>query len=158
MYKLFMKIGARSEVPTKADQRESYLNDFWRSMYMKNHQVPADIPFAIIIEEFTTALVQGEAKRKGNNQAAICQAFNAWICREDVRNRLYEIRNRRYPDAKPKEIPARATEESIRDYSDEELHEKLEAIKPFEGLKMVNQMIEELEKEIERRETVNSNQ
>lgn len=160
LYKLFMKIGAMSELPTKTSQMESFLNDFWKTIYLKNHLVPADVPFGIIIEEFTTALVQGSVRRKGNNQAAICQAFNAWITRQEVRNRLIEIHNRRNPDSQPRQIPERASKETVQDYSDEQLMEKLESIRPFEGLKLVNQMIEELEKEAERRglEIVNSEQ
>ena len=151
LYKLFMKIGASSEVPTAGDQRESFLNDFWRTLYLRNHQCPGDIPFGIIIDEFTIALVQGRAERKGNNQAAICQAFNDWISRPDVRNRLYELRDRAYPDNKPKQIPKTATPETVADYSDEELQQKLKSIKPMAGINMVDQMIGELEGEIERR-------
>ena len=151
LYKLFMKIGATNELPEESHLLTSFLNDFWRTLYLRNHQCPGDIPFGIIIDEFTIALVQGRAERKGNNQAAICQAFNDWISRPDVRNRLYELRDRAYPDNKPKQIPKTATPETVADYSDEELQQKLKSIKPMAGINMVDQMIGELEGEIERR-------
>jgi len=61
------------------------------------------------------------------------------------------IRNRMYPDHKPKEIPKNATPETVADYSDEELVSKLNTIKRMAGLKMADMMIEELENEIKRR-------
>ena len=151
LYKLHMKIGATNELPREKNMRDSFLNDFWVTLYLRNNLCPGDIPFGIIIQEFTTALVLGEAERKGNNQAAICQAFNQWISQDKVRNRLYQLRDEAYPAQKPKQVAENATPETVRDYSDEELQQKLKAIKPMAGVGMVDQMIGELEKEIERR-------
>lgn len=151
LYKLFMKIGATNELPEEKNLLVSFLNDFWETLYLRNHQCPGDIPFHIIISEFTVALVQGVAERKGNNQSAICQAFNAWISRTDVRNRLYQLRDRAYPAQKPKQLSKDATPETVEDYTDEELEAKLTSIKPMAGIGMVDQMIAELEKEIGRR-------
>lgn len=151
LYLLHMKIGATNELPDDDDIRISYLNDFWRTIYLKNNQCPADIPFTIIFEEFTMAMVQGRAKRRGNNQAAIVQAFNSWLSDTDVRNRLYQLWYEKDPDAQPKQLPENATPETVTDYSDEELQKKLSSIKPFAGICMVDRMIEELEDEVERR-------
>lgn len=151
LYKLFMKIGATAELPEDPKNEESYLNDFWVTLYLRNNICPADIPFHIIIDEFTVALVQNVVDRKGNNQAAICAAFNEWIKRPDVRDHLYQIRDRLYPDGKPKQIEKDATPETVADYSDEELQQKLSSIRYMAGIKMVDKMIAELESEIERR-------
>lgn len=148
---LHTKIGADGDLPDDYDERTSWLADLWQTMYLKNNLVPGDIPFPIIIREFTTAMVQGRAERKGNNQAALCQAFNQWISQQNVRNRLYELRDQVYPENKPKQIEENATEPTIADYSDEVLKQKLEAIKPMAGLKTADMMIAELEEEIERR-------
>lgn len=151
LYLLHMKIGATSELPQKEDVRISYLNDFWSTLYLKNTFCPGDIPFDIIITEFTTAIVQGSVTRKGNNQAAICQAFNDWISRDKVRHRLYQLRDEAYPAQKPKQVAENATPETVRDYSDEELQSKLAALRPMAGIQMVDQMIKELGAEVERR-------
>lgn len=151
LYKLYMKIGAISELPENPQQEDSYLNDMWRTMYLRNHLCPADIPFDLIMDEFTLAMVQGTIKRKGNNQAAIVSAFNNWITRPDVRHRLYQVRDQMYPDNRPKQLAKDATPETVADYTDEELQQKLASIKPMAGLLMVDQMIEELEAEMERR-------
>lgn len=153
LYLMLMKIGATGELPQENDLRISFLNDFWNTLYLKNNYCPEDIPFNIIISEFTTALVQGAADRKGNNQAAICQAFNEWISREKVRHRLYQLRDQAYPDSKPKQVAQRATPETVKDYSDEELGKKLKSLQPFSDLNMVSLMITEIEKEIDRRNT-----
>jgi hypothetical protein len=147
LFVMFMKIGGMSELPSDKKLSESYLNDFWKTLYLLNNLCPADIPFTIIIEQFTIALVQGTIERKGNNQSAICTAFNKWIVRSDVRNRLYEIRNRMYPKQKPKELSKNATPETVKDYSDDEILQKIRDISPMKGLKMVDMMVEELEKE-----------
>lgn len=158
LYLMLMKIGATGELPQDEMLRVSFLNDFWSTLYLRNDICPGDIPFGIILSEFTTALVQGVADRKGNNQAAICQAFNNWVKREDVRNRLYLLRDRAYPDQKPKQVPEKATQASIRDCTDEDLSNKLKSIKPMAGIKMVDKMICELESEINRRiEKINKN-
>ncbi len=151
LYILFMKIGAIKELPSNERMKESYLNDFWLDLYYNNHLCPGDIPFHIVIKSFTTSMVQGVIDRKGNNQAAICQAFNRWVVRSDVRNRLYQLRDEMYPEGKPKQITEQATQESITDYSDEELLEKIEQIKPMAGIKMADEMIKRLEKENKRR-------
>jgi hypothetical protein len=151
LYMLFIKIGARDEIPQDKNIQVSYLNDFWSTLYLRNNLCPADIPFHIIMDEFTIAMVQGVIDRKGNNQAAICTAFNSWITRQDVRNRLYEIRNRLYPNQKPKELPKNATEKTIADYSDEELLKKIVDIKPMAGIAMVDHMLVELQKETTKR-------
>lgn len=151
LYRLFMKIGATGELPEENALARSFLNDFWIDLYFKNNLVPDDIPFGIVIHEFTTALVQGRVGRKGNNQAAICEAFNDWITREKVRHRLYQLRDEAYPAQKPKQVPQQATAETVRDYSDEELRRKLAAIRHMSGIKMVDEMIAELEAEIGRR-------
>ena len=105
LYMMFVKIGATGEVPQENDLRVSFMNDFWRVIYLENNFCPGDIPFPIIMEEFTKAMIHGIAERKGNNQAAICQAFNKWITREDVRTKLYQKRDAMYPHKKPKQIP-----------------------------------------------------
>lgn len=152
LYRLFMKIGATSELPEDSNLARAFLNDFWTDLYLKNNLVPGDIPFGIIISEFTTAMVQGRIERKGNNQAAICGAFNKWISQQDVRNRLYQVRDRAYPEQKPKQVAENATTQpTVADYSDEELLENLENIKKMAGIKTADQMIEELEAEVERR-------
>lgn len=151
LYMMFMKIGAKNELPSETKLQDSYLNDFWLDLYLNNHLCPGDIPFHIIIKMFTTAMVQGVVERKGNNQAAICGAFNKWITREDVRTKLYQKRDEMYPYQKPKQIPETATQESIEDYSDEELLEKHNSIEPMKGITMVNMMLKKLEEEIKKR-------
>lgn len=151
LYVLFVKIGATKELPSGNKSVEAYLNDFWATLYLHNNLCPADIPFDIIINNFTMALVHGTVDRMGNNQAAICTAFNSWITRQDVRNRLYEIRNRLYPNRKPKELPKNATEKTIADYSDQELLQKISDIKPMAGIAMVDNMLIELHKETTKR-------
>jgi hypothetical protein len=151
LYIMFMKIGAINELPSDERLKESYLNDFWVTFYFDNHSCPGDIPFHIIVNQFIREMVQGRIERKGNNQAAICQAFNKWVTRDDVRARLYQKRDEMYPNAKPKQIPKNATEETVQDYSDQELVQKYKSIKPMAGLKMVDQMLEKLEEEAETR-------
>lgn len=151
LYLLFMKIGATNELPKEKDLRISYLNDFWRTFYFENHICPADIPYDIIMDEFTKALVQGRVERKGNNQSAICQAFNEWIVRQDTRNLLYQKRDQMYPAKKPKQLTKDATPETIGDYSDKELLSKYNSIKPMVGISLVDKMIVELKKEIANR-------
>lgn len=152
MYMMLMKIGATGELPQRKNLQVSFLNDFWRVMYFENNYCPGDIPFPIIMDSFTTAMVQGTISRKGNNQAAICQAFNKWITREDVRHRLYQKRDEMYPNAKPKQITKNATPETIQDYSDEELKQKIKDIEPMAGgVRIVDEMLEKLNEEVERR-------
>lgn len=153
LYLLHMKIGGTGELPEDDELRQSFLNDFWKTIYFHNHLCPADIPFSIIMDQFTRAMVLGVIQRKGNNQAAICAAFNEWISRPDVRHKLYQVRDQMYPEGKPKQIPQTATPETVKDYTDEELHQKLSAIQPMAGIKMVDAMIQELEGEIERRQS-----
>lgn len=154
MYRLFMKIGATGELPSKGDQAASFLNDFWMDLYLSNHLCPEDIPFPIIIREFTTAMVQGAVERKGNNQAAICQAFNDWISRETVRHRLYQIRDSRYPDKAPRQVTEKATQPTVADYSVKELLSRHHAIRPMKGIGMADMMLRELETEFCRRITL----
>lgn len=149
---LHTKIGADGDLPDDYDERTSWLADLWQTMYLKNNLAPGDIPFPIIIREFTTAMVQGRAERKGNNQAALCQAFNQWISQQNVRNRLYQLRDQAYPEKKPKQITEQATEPTLGDYSLEELRAKRAIIAKMEGIKTADAMIEELDKEINRRE------
>jgi hypothetical protein len=151
LYVLFVKIGAASELPSNTKIAENFLNDFWSVLYLHNNLCPADIPFDIIINSFSTALVHGTVERKGNNQAAICQAFNEWIKRDDVRHRLYETRNRMYPNQKPKELAKDATPESVKDYTDKQIDLKILGLKPMQGIKLVDDMIKHLETEKERR-------
>lgn len=151
LYKLHMKIGASGELPADKNLRESFLNDFWVTLYLRNNLCPVDIPFGIIIREFTTAMVQGVIDRKGNNQAALCQAFNKWIIRQETRNMLYQKRDQMYPNRKPKQVAANATPETIEDYTDEELKQKITAIEPMEGIKMVDMMLGKLRAEKKRR-------
>lgn len=148
LYLMYMKIGATSELPTDPADRVSFLNDLWCTMYLNNHLCPDDIPFSLIINKFTVAMVQGRAERKGNNQAAIVQAFNNWITQMDVRNQLYQERDQFYPSQKPEQLPEQATQPTLADYSVEQLKKKLASIAPLAGIRMVNQMIEELEEEI----------
>lgn len=147
LYAMFMKIGATNELPQEKHLKDSYLNDFWIDLYFNNHLCPGDIPFQIIIKSFTTALVQGVADRKGNNQAAICQAFNKWITKDSVRHSLYLKRDELYPSRKPKQISKNATPETISDYSDEDLIRKINQIKPMSGINMVDQMMDKLKEE-----------
>lgn len=151
IYMMLVKIGATGELPQEKQLRVSFINDFWRVMYFANNYCPGDIPFGIIMDSFTTAMVQGVVERKGNNQAAICQAFNKWITRDDVRHKLYQIRDEMYPEGKPKQIAKNATPETVADYSDEELLQKIAQIKPMSGIKMVDQMILKLEEEADKR-------
>ena len=104
LYQLFLKIGADRELPDEHVLIEGYLSDFWNTMYFENNQVPDDIPFDIILDEFTKAMVQGTVERHGNNQAAICKAFTQWVTDETVRNRLYSLRDHRYPNNKPRQL------------------------------------------------------
>ena len=104
MYEMYLKIGATNELPEKEEHIESYLSDFWRTIYLHNNMVPPDMPFDVIIDEFAGKLVRGEIDRKGNNQAALCQAFNKWVTYTETRNRLYELRDRKYPSDKPKQL------------------------------------------------------
>jgi len=147
LYVLFVKIGAVSELPSNAKIAEKFLNDFWSVLYLQNNLCPADIPFDIIINSFSVALVHGTVERKGNNQAAICKAFNEWITRDDVRHRLYEARNRTYPNQKSKELAKDATPETIKDYTNEQLLRKINQITPMAGISLVDQMLQELKKE-----------
>lgn len=151
LYMMFLKIGARDEVPQQKDLSIAYLNDFWRLLYFENHICPADIPYDIIMDEFTKALVQGRVERKGNNQAAICQAFNEWIVRQDTRTLLSQKRDQMYPAKKPKQLTKDATPETIGDYSDKELLSKYNSIKPMVGISLVDKMIVEFKKEIANR-------
>lgn len=154
LYRLLMKIGATGELPEENHLARSFLNDFWIDLYFSNNHVPDDIPFGIMFHEFTTALVQGRVSRKGNNQAAICEAFNNWITREKVRHRLYQLRDEAYPAQKPKQVAETATPERLEDFSDEKLKKRLESLKPMAGVGMVDQMISEYEKEIDRRKNI----
>ncbi len=152
LYLLFMKIGATSELPSNNQLKDQMLNDFWVTMYLKNNLVPGDIPYSIIIELFTMDMVQGVIDRKGNNQAAICKAFNEWIVRQDVRERLINERDVRYPYSKPPQIAKSSKEPvSLSEYSVEELRTKIQKLKTFAGLKSVDLMIEEMENEIDQR-------
>lgn len=151
IYMMLVKIGATSELPQDKQLRVSFINDFWRVMYFKNNYCPGDIPFGIIMDSFTTAMVQGIVERKGNNQAAITQAFNKWVTRDDTRAKLYQKRDEMYPKKKPKRLEKNASPETISDYSDEELMEKFNNIQPMKGLKLVDIMLDELKKEIKKR-------
>ena len=148
---MLVRIGATGELPQQKELRESFINDFWRVMYIENNYCPGDIPFPIIMDGFTTAMVQGIIERKGNNQAAICQAFNQWVTREQVRHRLYQKRDEMYPNQKPKQLTKNATPETVADYSDEELLDKFEKIHPMKGIGLVDLMLDELQKEIMKR-------
>jgi hypothetical protein len=148
---LYIKIGATSEIPQKEAEKVAYMNDFWRTIYLKNNLCPGDIPFSIIIDEFVLALAHGVIDRKGNNQVAICNAFNEWVTRQDVRHRLYQKRDELYPEGKPKQIPKTSPAETVADYSNEELLQKYNAIKPMAGLRMVDEMIEKLKQEMNER-------
>lgn len=104
LYEMYLKIGATNELPEKQDHIVGYLSDFWRTVYLNNNLVPDDIPFDVVMDEFTGKMVRGEVNRKGNNQAAICQAFNRWVTQTDTRNRLYYLRDKKYPNDKPKQL------------------------------------------------------
>ena len=152
LYLLFMKIGATSELPSNNQLKDQMLNDFWVTLYLKNNLVPGNIPYNIIIELFTLDMVQGTIERKGNNQAAICKAFNEWVVRQDVRERLINERDLRFPDRKPIQIAESSSKPvSLSDYSLEELKTKIQKLKTFKGLKSVDLMIEEMESEIQSR-------
>jgi hypothetical protein len=105
MYELYVKIGAIDELPSDHDQIDGYLSELWNEVFYDNDLVPADIPGDIVIAEFTRAVVSGLADRKGNNMAAIISAFNKWIVKQDIRERLYKSRDKYYPGQKPKALP-----------------------------------------------------
>lgn len=141
LYRMFMKIGATKELPPDEKETEMYLNDFWIDLYLRNHLCPGDIPFPIIIKEFTTAMVQRKVIRKGNNQEAICEAFNEWVTRDKVRHELYAIRDRMFPSKKPKQIAEESKKPSynrpkdlIDDLSKQEVVEALESYKQVKGI------------------------
>lgn len=115
MYELYLRIGATGELPDTVKHTEYFLSDFWCKMYLENNLVPSDIPFDVVIDVFSGALMRGEAHRKGNNQAAICEAFNDWVTKPDVRNRLYAERDRQYPSNKPKQIEQTGSYASTQD-------------------------------------------
>lgn len=105
LYELYVKIGAREELPSDNEGKEGFLSGLWIDIFFKNNLVPADIPADIVISEFSRALVTGVADRKGNNMSAIITAFNKWVVRKEVRQRLYEKRDHYYPGQKPKALP-----------------------------------------------------
>lgn len=154
LYKMFMKIGATNELPSIERESEMFLNDFWGDLYLRNNLCPGNIPFPIIITEFTTAMVQKKVRRKGNNQEAICEAFNEWICRQEVRDNLYLLRDKMYPEKKPQQVTD-GKEKKLCDFSEEELNEQLKktehTIKQFKSLKFPKEWKAKLEAEIERR-------
>jgi len=148
---MYVKMGAKAEVPGSTNEKIAFLNDFWRTIYFTNNLCPVDIPFSILMDEFVLALAHGVIDRKGNNQVAICNAFNEWVIRPDVRNRLYQKRDEIYPEKKPKQIAESATPETTEDYTDEEIIQKYNAIKPMAGIGMVDHMLRELKKHIDSR-------
>jgi len=109
LYEMYLKIGALNELPSDKDQISSFLSELWVALFYENHLVPQDIPGDIVVSEFTKAFVSGRAPRRGNNMAAIVTAFNDWIVSSGVRDRLYETRNKYYPQKKPKELPRQTT-------------------------------------------------
>ncbi|MBD3615848.1 MAG: hypothetical protein HUJ22_04680 [Gracilimonas sp.] len=112
LYRLYTKIGAIGELPENDQVARSYLNDLWIDFYLTNNLVPDDIPFPIIINEFTSQSVKGRVERKGNNQQAMITAFNGWITRQDVRSRLYQLRDQAYPQAAPQRLSDGGKEEN----------------------------------------------
>lgn len=150
--RLYMKIGALRELPSEPQHKASYLIDFWRDLYLYNNLCPGDIPFPIIMERFIRGLTQGSIERKGNNQAALIKAFNDWIVKEETRHKLLEARNLAYPERKPIALSERSVKPiSFDDYTTEELEDKVRSYKPFKGIKAVNAMLDEIEKELEKK-------
>jgi len=120
-------------------------------MYLRNNLCPGDVPFDIIINKFTEALVHGKAERKGNNMAAIVQCFNRWIVNENTRQELYIERDRLYPNSKPKQLKSESGI-NVSDLSVSEIRSRIEGLQPFMSMKSVQDLKETYEKELKRRE------
>lgn len=150
LYRLHMKIGATNQLPEDVKHSESYLKDLWVSIYLKNNKCPGDIPFPIIMEEFIEFCVQNNDGRKGNNHAAICSAFNSWVTQEANRNKLYQIRNDRYPSKAPKQLESKSRNRKIT-HSDDELLLHLKNIPNLSESELANRMFKEYSAEAERR-------
>ena len=147
---LHTKIGASNDLPQKAELRYSYLCELWNTMYLKNNLCPGDVPFPIVLTEFTEALVHGRAERKGNNMSAIVQCFNAWIVKEEVRFKLIQERDRIFPASKPKQVGGR-TSSNLSELSVEELEHRIKKLQPFEKLKTTQEMKKSYEEELAKR-------
>ena len=160
IYELYFKIGARGELPPVIDKhdraglkaREGVLSEIWRNIYLNNKLCPGDIPFPIIISEFTGAMVLGLVERKGNNLAAIVQSFNSWITRQKVLELLYAIRNRLYPHWVPEAIEERKSK-PLHEMSDEEIENRIEKLKPFKHVNLTLEMISMYRDELSNRKT-----
>jgi hypothetical protein len=129
--RLYMKIGALGELPDDSRMKAGYLGDFWRDLYFYNNLCPADIPFPIILEEFTRGLTQGTIDRKGNNQAAIIKAFNEWVNNPYVRNSLISKEDSMYPNKKPLQLAEKSKPKELHEFTIEELESRLEKLKPI---------------------------
>jgi len=147
---LHTKIGASNDLPQKVELRYSYLCELWNTMYLKNNLCPGDVPFPIVLTEFTEALVHGRAERKGNNMSAIVQCFNAWIVKEEVRFKLIQERDRIFPASKPKQVGGR-TSSNLSELSVEELEHRIKKLQPFEKLKTTQEMKKSYEEELAKR-------
>lgn len=148
---LYSKIGASNDLPKSTNERISYFNEIWVTMYLRNNLCPGDVPFDIIINKFTEALVHGKAERKGNNMAAIVQCFNRWIVNEKTRQELYIERDRLYPNSKPKQLKSESGI-NVSDLSVSEIRSRIEGLQPFMSMKSVQDLKETYEKELKRRE------
>ena len=154
---LYHKIGATSELPVVIDKnhsagiakRKAFFVDLYFSMFLKNKFAPNEIPFDVLMDEFILYAVQNSDKRKGNNQAAIIEHFNAWIKTPETHHQLILERNKRYPQDKPKALNARNSSK-LKNYTKEELIQKIQNLKrlPFKSLNSVQSYIKELETEL----------
>ena len=78
LYRMYEKIGAIQELPGETQMKVSYLSDFWRTLYLKNNLCPGDIPFSIVIEAFTDAVVYG-LERKVITRPLSCGALTGGL-------------------------------------------------------------------------------
>ena len=135
LYTMYLRIGGLNELPSESKPIDAFLKDFWLYLYFENRYIPVDIPFDVLMHEFTKSLIHGDAQRKGNNQAEICRAMNNWVQNPDVRAKLYQVRDRFYPSQKPKQIEKKSKPSKSGTYYERQTNKEI--LQMYEKIKML---------------------
>lgn len=127
-------LGAKSDMPKNKQEQVKYVNDYHRSMTLRNEYMPKDIPFHLIYPPFFSAVMNGFVEVPDFQPWTIknqLKAFKKWITKGGQLDKLYKKFYREYPDKAPKQIAPKST--NLERWSDAEIKDQYEKITMIYG-------------------------
>lgn len=131
---MYRDIGAVKDLPVDPRERKQFLIRTWEMVTSKNPAWPviSNEHTDLLASRFFTALITGEAERKGNNISAICAAFKEWLTYDRqmvVMNTYYEL----YPNRRPTDKRSRTDNIPLEKWADHVIRDQYKKIQELFG-------------------------